>query len=236
MYLINNFIKSSIIVFFENFLITNFIKTILIEKVNSNYKKKIITIFKKKKTIIKNFFFSFLFKKIKFGYFVNQENTFFLPNNLLNIKKIIFPKKIIFFEILFKTFKTDEKIFVSRKLNFKKKKKINKIKINKNYLGIIKNVINYGIFIDIGQADGLLHISDIPFLKKMYSKFVIKNVICIKVTKFDKKLKKVSLNLKKIYKKNNEKFFYNNIIKCYVKSYINNGIICYNNLSRKYVL
>ncbi|WP_433927741.1 S1 RNA-binding domain-containing protein [Candidatus Carsonella ruddii] len=236
MYLINNFIKSNVIIFFENFLITNFIKTVLIEKINNNYNKQLISKFKKKKIIIKNFFFSFLLKKIKFGYFIDKENLIFLPNNLLNTKKIIFPKKIFFFEILFKKFSIEDKIFVSRKFNFKKKKKINKIKINKNYLGIIKNVINYGIFIDIGQADGLLHISDIPFLKNIYKKFITKNIIFIKVVKFDKKLKKVSLNLKKNYKKNNEKFIYKNIIKCNIKNYLNNGIICYNNLSRKYVL
>ncbi|AQU89480.1 SSU ribosomal protein S1p [Candidatus Carsonella ruddii] len=234
MYLINNFVKSNVIIFYDNFLITNFLKTILIEKISKNYVKKIITTFVKKTIIIENYFFSFLKKKIKFGYFVNDELTIFLPNHLLNTKKIFFPKKIFFFEILFKKFNIEDKIFVSRKFNFKKKKK-NKIKINKNYLGIIKNVINYGIFIDIGQADGLLHISDIPFFKKIYDKFVTKNIISIKVIKFDKKLKKVSLNLKKNYKKNYEKFFYSNIIKCYPKSFINYKIICYNNLSKKYI-
>ncbi|ATX33488.1 hypothetical protein CUN91_00790 [Candidatus Carsonella ruddii] len=235
MYLINNFIKSNIIIFFENFLITNFLKTILIEKISKNFIKKNVIFFKKKEIIINNYFFSFLTKKIKFGYFINNNFNIFLPNHLLNTKKIIFPKKIFYFEILFKKFNIEKKIFVSRKFNFKKKKK-NYIKINKNYLGIIKNVINYGIFIDIGQADGLLHVSDIPFFKKIYNKLITKNIISIKVIKFDKKLKKVSLSLKKNYKKNYEKFFNLNIIKCYAKQFINNGVICYNNLSKKIIL
>ncbi|MGP4128124.1 MAG: S1 RNA-binding domain-containing protein [Candidatus Carsonella ruddii] len=236
MFINNTFIKSNIIIFFDNYLITNFIKTILIEKIkNINY-KKIITVFKKKSIIKKNFFFGFFFKKLKFGYYVNNELLYFIPNNLIDNKKIHFPKKISLFEILLKNLNIEEKFLVTRKINFKKKKKNNRIKVNKNYLGIIKNVINYGIFIDIGQADGLLHITDIPNYKNIYKYFYIKNIILVKVTKFEKKLKKVSLNLKKIYKKNFEKNNYQDIVLCKIKKYSNNKIFCYNNTSKKIII
>ncbi|WGS67114.1 S1 RNA-binding domain-containing protein [Candidatus Carsonella ruddii] len=235
--LINNtFIKSSVILFFDNYLITNFIKTVLIEKIKEINCKKIITIFKKKDIVKRNFFFGFLFKKLKFGYYVDNEFLYFIPNNLIDTKKNNFPKKISLFEILLKNLNIEEKFLVTRKLNFKKKKKINKIRINRNYLGIIKNVINYGIFIDIGQADGLLHITDIPNYKNIYKYFYIKNTILVKVTKFEKKLKKVSLNLKKNYKKNSEKNNFLDIVLCNIKKYSNNRIFCYNNVSKKIVI
>ncbi|XZR53059.1 MAG: S1 RNA-binding domain-containing protein [Candidatus Carsonella ruddii] len=235
MFINNNFIKSNIIIFFDNYLITNFIKTVLIEKIkNINY-KKIITIFKKKIIIKKNFFFSFLLKKLKFGYYVDNQFIYFIPNNLLDTKKNIFPRKIFLFEILLKNLNIEEKFLVTRKLNFKKKKN-NKIKINKNYLGIIKNIINYGVFIDIGQADGLLHITDIPNYINIYKKFYIKNTILVKVTKFEKKIKKVSLNLKKIYKKNYEKNINLDIFICNIKKYSNKKIFCYNNFSKKIII
>ncbi|WGS66728.1 S1 RNA-binding domain-containing protein [Candidatus Carsonella ruddii] len=235
--LINNtFIKSSVILFFDNYLITNFIKTVLIEKIKEINYKKIITIFKKKDIVKRNFFFGFLFKKLKFGYYVDNEFLYFIPNNLIDTKKNNFPKKISLFEILLKNLNIEEKFLVTRKLNFKKKKKINKIRINRNYLGIIKNVINYGIFIDIGQADGLLHITDIPNYKNIYKYFYIKNTILVKVTKFEKKLKKVSLNLKKNYKKNSEKNNFLDIVLCNIKKYSNNRIFCYNNVSKKIVI
>ncbi|AFP84096.1 putative ribosomal protein S1 [Candidatus Carsonella ruddii HT isolate Thao2000] len=230
---INNF-KSNIIIYFNDFLIKNFIKTILIEKISTNNNNKIIIKKIKKKNIFKKkFFFSYLLKKIKFGYYIDKNCIFFIPNNLIDIKKNIFPKKIYLFEILLKKINIEEKYLATRKFNFKKKKKINKIKINKKYLGIVKNVINYGIFIDIGQTDGLLHITDIPNLKKIYNYFFIKNIILIKIIKFDKKLKKISLSLKKIYKKNFEKNIFSNVINCNIKKILNKKIICYNNLSKK---
>ncbi|XZR52648.1 MAG: S1 RNA-binding domain-containing protein [Candidatus Carsonella ruddii] len=236
MFINNTFIKSNIAIFYDNYLITNFIKTVLIEKIkNINY-KKVTTVFKKKNIIKKNFFFGFLFKKLKFGYYINNDFLYFIPNNLVDTKKHNFPKKISLFEILLKNLNIEEKFLVTRKLNFKKKKKINKIRINKNYLGIIKNIINYGVFIDIGQADGLLHITDIPNHKNIYKYFKIKNVILVKVTKFEKKLKKVSLNLKKNYKKNFEKNNYYDIVTCNIKKYSNNRIFCFNNISKKIIL
>ncbi|BCG49278.1 S1 RNA-binding domain-containing protein [Candidatus Carsonella ruddii] len=235
MFINNNYIKSNFVSFFDNFIIVSFIKTILINKTLKN-QKKIITIFKKKKKKLKNYFFGFLFKKIKFGYFINETKFIFLPNNLIDTRKIIFPKKIFFFEIILKKIQIENNYFATRKFNFKKKKKISRIKIGKKYLGIIKNVINYGIFINIGEFDGLLHISDIPFIKNIYKSFFIKNFLIVKIIKFDRKLKKVSLNLKKNYKKNFEKFFFSEKIKCFIKKFSFKKIICYNNISKKYII
>ncbi|WP_432771086.1 hypothetical protein V7Z38_00360 [Candidatus Carsonella ruddii] len=131
MFINNTYIKSNFLSFFDNFIITSFIKTILINKTLKN-QKKIITIFKKKKKIIKNYFFGFLFKKIKFGYFINETKFIFLPNNLIDTRKINFPKKILFFEIILKKIQIENNFFATRKFNFKKKKKSIELKLEKN--------------------------------------------------------------------------------------------------------
>ncbi|MGK2931029.1 MAG: S1 RNA-binding domain-containing protein [Candidatus Carsonella ruddii] len=232
MYLINKKIKSNIIINFENYLITNFLNTTIINSIKNNFNKKIIKniiVIKKKENI---FFFSFLIKKIKFGYYI--KNRKFISNNLLNINKIL-PIKIYLFEFLFKNNIFNNKLFITKKLNFKKKK-INKIFINKNYIGIIKNVINYGIFIDIGTNDGLLHISEIPNVKKKNIFFFIKNLILVKIIKFDKKTKKISLNLKKNCRKNFFIFNYNVYFKCKIKKNKNYLYFCYNNSNKNFLL
>ncbi|MFI4883909.1 MAG: S1 RNA-binding domain-containing protein [Candidatus Carsonella ruddii] len=232
MYLINKKIKSNIIINFENYLITNFLNTTIISSIKNNLKKKIIKkiiIIKKKENI---FFFNFLIKKIKFGYYT--KNKKFISNNLLNINKIL-PIKIYLFEFLFKNNIFNNKSFLTKKFNFKKKK-INKILLNKNYIGIIKNVINYGIFIDIGQYDGLLHISEIPNFKKKNNFFYIKNLILVKIIKVDNKSKKISLNFKKNCKKNIFIFNNNFFFKCKIKKNKNYLFICFNNNNKNFFL
>ncbi|MFI4883745.1 MAG: S1 RNA-binding domain-containing protein [Candidatus Carsonella ruddii] len=232
MYLINKKIKSNIIINFENYLITNFLNTTIINLIKNSFKKKIIKkiiIIKKKENV---FFFNFLIKKIKFGYYTNNKK--FISNNLLNINKIL-PVKIYLFEFLFKNNIFNNKIFLTKKFNFKKKK-INKILINKNYIGIIKNTTNYGIFIDIGPHDGLLHISELINIKKKYISFNVKNFILVKIIKFDKKSKKISLNLKKNCKKNIFIFNYNFFFKCKIKKIKNYLFICFNNNNKNFFL
>ncbi|AFP83722.1 putative ribosomal protein S1 [Candidatus Carsonella ruddii CS isolate Thao2000] len=232
MLIINNFIKSKIL-FFNNNNIKFFLKTILISK-NYCFKKKIINLIKYKKNIKKNFFLNgILYKKIKSGYYINKK-LLFLPNNLLDLNIKLFPKKIINFKLTFKIIKLDIKNFIiTRKFNFKKKKKYYKIKTNKFYLGIIKNVVSYGVFIDLGNYDGLLHISDIPSYHLIYKKIFIKNIIKIKILKFEKKIKKISLTIKKKIKKNKKQFIFKNIIYCKINKIKKNNLICYNKYIKK---
>ncbi|AFP83532.1 S1 RNA-binding domain-containing protein [Candidatus Carsonella ruddii] len=233
MLIINNFIKSKIL-FFNNNNIKFFLKTILISK-NYFFNKKIINFIKVKKNIKKNFFLNGTFyKKIKSGYYINKK-LLFLPNNLLDLNIKLFPKKIINFKLTFKIIKLDIKNFIiTRKFNFKKKKKYYKIKINKFYLGIIKNVVSYGVFIDLGNYDGLLHISDIPFYNFIYKKIFIKNIIKIKILKFEKKIKKISLTIKKKIKKKKKDIF-KNIIFCKINKIRKYDLLCYNKYNKKII-
>ena len=71
--------------------------------------------------------------------------------------------------------------------------------------GIVKNITDYGVFLDLGGIDGLLHITDISWsrIKHPSEKLSIGESIKVKVLKFDKEKKRVSLGLKQLHEHEN---------------------------------
>lgn len=71
--------------------------------------------------------------------------------------------------------------------------------------GIVKNITDYGVFLDLGGIDGLLHITDISWnrIKHPSEKLSIGETIQVKVLKFDKDKKRVSLGLKQLHEHEN---------------------------------
>jgi small subunit ribosomal protein S1 len=67
-------------------------------------------------------------------------------------------------------------------------------------VGVVKNLTNYGAFVDLGGVDGLLHITDMSWKRIKHPSEVIKvgEEIKVKVLKFDREKKRVSLGLKQI--------------------------------------
>jgi len=66
--------------------------------------------------------------------------------------------------------------------------------------GIVKNITNYGVFIDIGGVDGLLHITDMTWGRISHPSEIVKigNNVTVKVLSFDKDNEKISLGLKQL--------------------------------------
>jgi small subunit ribosomal protein S1 len=66
--------------------------------------------------------------------------------------------------------------------------------------GTVKNITNYGVFIDIGGVDGLLHITDMTWGRISHPSELVKigDVITVKVLSFDKDNEKISLGLKQL--------------------------------------
>jgi len=66
--------------------------------------------------------------------------------------------------------------------------------------GYVKNITDYGVFIDLGGIDGLLHITDLSWGRVNHPKDIcsIGDLIKVKVMKFDKENQRVSLGLKQI--------------------------------------
>jgi len=71
--------------------------------------------------------------------------------------------------------------------------------------GIVKNITDYGVFLDLGGIDGLLHITDISWhrIKHPSEKLSIGETVQVKVLKFDKDKKRVSLGLKQLHEHEN---------------------------------
>lgn len=71
----------------------------------------------------------------------------------------------------------------------------NNMKIGKTYTGTISKITNYGIFVDLGLATGLAHISELVWDKneKLEDKFSINNEIEVKIKDFNREEKRISL-------------------------------------------
>ncbi len=167
--------------------------------------------------------------KVKGGLTVNINGIkAFLPGSLIDIKPVkdlsILEGKELEFKII-KIDKNKNNIVLSRKAiilsenNYEKEKLLKKIYEGINLYGIVKNLTDYGAFIDLGGLDGLLHITDLAWKRVKHPSEIINigDKIKIKVIKFDKKNKRVSLGLKQLTKDPwtliNEKYPVNSKIK-----------------------
>ena len=66
--------------------------------------------------------------------------------------------------------------------------------------GTIKNITDYGVFVDLGGLDGLIHVTDLSWEKLNHpsEKFTIGEEIEVIVTKYDKENNRISLGLKQL--------------------------------------
>ncbi len=148
--------------------------------------------------------------KVKGGFTVDLNGIkSFLPGSLIDIKPIKNSSDLEGKNLKFKIIKLDKKknnIVVSRKaviLNENKNEREKLIKsINEGIIlkGIVKNLTNYGAFIDLGLIDGLLHITDISWKRIKHPNEILEigQKINVKVIKFDKEKTRVSLGLKQL--------------------------------------
>ncbi len=150
--------------------------------------------------------------KVKGGLTVNIEGIkAFLPGSLIDIKPIKNLSEIEGKELEFKIIKLDKKknnIVLSRKAVILNENIYEREKLLKNMYkgiclyGIVKNITDYGAFIDLGGLDGLLHITDIAWKRVKHPSEILKigQKIKLKVIKFDKEKIRVSLGLKQLSK------------------------------------
>lgn len=76
------------------------------------------------------------------------------------------------------------------------------INVGDNYKGIVRKIMPYGAFVDIGGIEGLLHISDISWqkIKKVEDVLSVGQEIEVKLQSFDEESNKLSLSLKALSK------------------------------------
>ena len=105
----------------------------------------------------------------------------------------------------------------------------NNAEIGKNYKGTIKNITNYGMFIDLGEIQGLLHISEISWSKNtnLNKMFNVGDVIDVTIKEMNPNEGKIQLSYlnkgEDPWNNINEKYNINDIVTCVVVSLTNFG-------------
>ena len=146
----------------------------------------------------------------KGGFAVDIEGILaFLPGSQLDIRPIKDPSVLMNIEQPFKILKIDREqgnVVVSRRAILEDSRKEAKnellagIKEGMIFDGVVKNITNYGAFIDLGDIDGLLHITDISWDKISHpsEKITLGQEIKVIVTKYNPEVQRVSLGLKQL--------------------------------------
>lgn len=149
--------------------------------------------------------------KVKGGFTVELNGIrAFLPGSLVDIKPLKDTNHLEGKELEFKVIKLDKKrnnVVVSRKAVISNNNESERENILKNLKedieikGTVKNLTDYGAFIDLGGVDGLLHITDMSWKRIKYPSEIVNigDEITVKVLKFDKENTRVSLGLKQLY-------------------------------------
>jgi len=150
--------------------------------------------------------------KVKGGFTVEIEGVrAFLPGSLLDTRPLNDSGNFEGEVLAFKIIKVDEKrnnIVVSRRAVIEQENSAERFKLLENLeegqviKGIVKNITDYGVFIDLGGVDGLLHITDIAWKRVKHPSEVLKlgEEIEVMILKFDKEKSRVSLGLKQLNK------------------------------------
>jgi len=153
-----------------------------------------------------------IYGKVKGGYTVDIDGVItFLPGSQVDVKPIKDINHLVEQKLSFKVIKIDKErgnIVISRKAyleehlkqNIKDSKK--NLKEGKSVMGIIKNITDYGAFVDLGTIDGLIHLTDISWKRINHPSDFLKigQNIKVKILKCNAESNKISLGIKQLSK------------------------------------
>ena len=148
--------------------------------------------------------------KVKGGFTVDIEDIrAFLPGSLVDVRPVRDPAYLEGKDLEFKIIKLDRKrnnIVVSRRavveseFSAEREQLLERLEEGAIVTGVVKNLTDYGAFLDLGGIDGLLHITDMAW-KRVHHPSEIVNVgdeLEVRVLRFDRERNRVSLGLKQL--------------------------------------
>lgn len=151
-----------------------------------------------------------IIERVKGGFTVELGSVrAFLPGSLVDVKPVRDPGYLEGKELEFKVIKMDKKrnnVVVSRRAvmeaetRIERMSRLEELQEGQEVVGVVKNITDYGAFIELGGIDGLLHITDMAW-KRVKHPSELLNVgdeIKVKVLKFDREKQRVSLGLKQM--------------------------------------
>ncbi len=148
--------------------------------------------------------------KVKGGFTVDLGHIrAFLPGSLVDIRPVRDTTYLEGKDLEFKVIKLDERrnnVVVSRRAvveeeySAEREALLEKLQEGQVLKGIVKNLTDYGAFVDLGGIDGLLHITDMAWRRVKHPSEVVEvgQEIEVKVLKFDRERNRVSLGLKQL--------------------------------------
>lgn len=148
--------------------------------------------------------------KVKGGFTVELNGIrAFLPGSLVDVRPVRDTTHLEAKELEFKVIKLDQKrnnVVVSRRAVIESESSAERDQLLENLQegmkvkGIVKNLTDYGAFVDLGGVDGLLHITDMAWKRVKHPSEIVNvgDEITVKVLKFDRERTRVSLGLKQL--------------------------------------
>ena len=148
--------------------------------------------------------------KVKGGFTVEVNSVrAFLPGSLVDVRPVRDTTHLEGKELEFKVIKLDAKrnnVVVSRRAVIEAESSAERETLLANLeegheiKGIVKNLTDYGAFVDLGGVDGLLHITDMAWKRVKHPSEIVNvgDEINVKVLKFDKEKQRVSLGMKQM--------------------------------------
>ena len=148
--------------------------------------------------------------KVKGGFTVDIEDIrAFLPGSLVDVRPVRDTTFLEGKELEFKVIKLDQRrnnVVVSRRAvvetEFSEEREalLENLQEGITVKGIVKNLTDYGVFVDLGGIDGLLHITDMAWKRVKHPSEIVEvgAEIDVKVLKFDRERNRVSLGMKQL--------------------------------------
>ena len=148
--------------------------------------------------------------RVKGGFTVDLDSVrAFLPGSLVDVRPVKDPDHLEGQKLEFRIIKIDQKrnnVVVSRKAvvetegNAERDALLATLEEGQTVKGVVKNLTDYGAFVDLGGVDGLLHITDMAWKRVKHPSEVVTagQEVTVKVLKFDKDKSRVSLGLKQL--------------------------------------
>jgi small subunit ribosomal protein S1 len=148
--------------------------------------------------------------RVKGGFTVEIDNVrAFLPGSLVDVRPVRDPAYLEGKSLEFKVIKLDQKrnnVVVSRRAvvekEFSAEREALLAELQEGGMakGIVKNLTDYGAFVDLGGIDGLLHITDMAWKRVKHPSEVVEvgQEIDVKILKFDRERQRVSLGMKQL--------------------------------------
>jgi len=148
--------------------------------------------------------------KVKGGFTVDLGSVrAFLPGSLVDVRPVRDTSYLEGKDLEFKVIKLDRKrnnVVVSRRAvveeeySAEREALLEKLEEGMEIQGVVKNLTDYGAFLDLGGIDGLLHITDMAWRRVKHPSEVVEigDEVTVKVLKFDRERQRVSLGLKQM--------------------------------------